>query len=69
MISGKAIIKGGSIYINEIDITYSKNEILNMSYDEKRELFGFMIKSELERVSTFDDDCLSIVTHIFDSLK
>jgi len=69
MISDKAVIKGGSIYINELNVTFGKNEILNMSYDKKKELFGFMTESELERVSIFDDECLSIVTHIFDSFK
>jgi len=33
MINSKAIIKGGSIYIQDLDVTISKNELLEISID------------------------------------
>ena len=68
-IKDKAVIKGGSVYIKELDETYSKNEISNMTSDQQKMLLGFMDKKELEKIMNWSDRINMIVTRVFSNIK
>jgi len=69
MISGKAVVKGGSVYIEELDVTFTKKELNDMSYSKKKHLCGFMDEKELDKAALLDDDCFQISLNIYASLK
>ena len=68
MIQGKSVIKGGSIFVKELNETYSKQELLDMPNTTLKDLLSFMDKKELDRVSNFDYRLENIVCNIFDRL-
>jgi len=50
MIKGKALIEGGSVYIEDIDTTFKAQTLKDMSLTEFKQICGFATEKELDKI-------------------
>ena len=68
MIEGRAIIKGGSIYVKELNCTFRKSEILELSNEQLTQVLGFMDEQELNKIQNWNDKISLKILHISERL-
>ena len=57
MIEGRSLIRGKkTVYIKELDQTYTEDDFNTMKYSELKQLLGFMNEKELQRLINLNID-------------